>query len=101
MKVGLGVGLGVGIPLVLIAGVFVGIKAVKQRRGPSPSGAALYGGQGKYDGWDSSHWAIPNGAGYGAPDSKLPTYHEMPSNGRRDTVFEIPAQRRVEPAELD
>ncbi|KAK7553707.1 hypothetical protein IWX49DRAFT_223716 [Phyllosticta citricarpa] len=32
MKVGLGVGLGVGIPLVLIAGVLVGMKVARQRR---------------------------------------------------------------------
>ncbi|KAK8253119.1 hypothetical protein HDK77DRAFT_170711 [Phyllosticta capitalensis] len=32
IKVGLGVGLGVGVPLVLIAGIWIGLKAVKQRR---------------------------------------------------------------------
>ncbi|KAK8252909.1 hypothetical protein HDK77DRAFT_165264 [Phyllosticta capitalensis] len=37
LKVGLGVGLGVGIPLVLIAGVWIGMKVVRQRRPPRNS----------------------------------------------------------------
>lgn len=41
LKVGFGVGLGVGIPLILLAGVWIGLKVVKQRRanarGQSPS----------------------------------------------------------------
>lgn len=32
LKVGLGVGLGIGIPLVLIAGIWIGLQAVKQRK---------------------------------------------------------------------
>lgn len=32
LKVGFGVGLGVGIPLILLAGVWIGLKVVKQRR---------------------------------------------------------------------
>ena len=32
LKVGFGVGLGVGIPLILLAGVWLGLKVVKQRR---------------------------------------------------------------------
>ncbi|KAK0654299.1 hypothetical protein DIS24_g5357 [Lasiodiplodia hormozganensis] len=37
IKVALGVGLGLGIPLVLIAGVWIGLKAVQQRRAASLS----------------------------------------------------------------
>lgn len=32
VNVGLGVGLGVGIPLILIAGIWIGMKAIGQRR---------------------------------------------------------------------
>lgn len=38
-KVGLGVGLGIGIPLVLIVGMWISLKLVKQRRSPSREAA--------------------------------------------------------------
>ncbi|KAH7062607.1 hypothetical protein B0J12DRAFT_724609 [Macrophomina phaseolina] len=45
IKVALGVGLGLGIPLVLFAGIWIGLKAVRQRRPSSRSGYQHYNDQ--------------------------------------------------------
>ena len=37
LKFGLGAGVGLGIPLVLVAGIWIGLRAVKQRKSSSPN----------------------------------------------------------------
>lgn len=116
MDIGLGVGLGVGIPLILLAGVWLGMLAVKQRRASSRGGS-----EGKEDP-ASSRWESdeldrqeknlqkPWPRRPDQPATEYNGFHEAASHeiyevsekGRRNIVFEVPNHQRpmMSPAEL-
>lgn len=75
LPVGLGVGLGVGIPLLLAIGIWLGILAVKSRRGRSVSGAA----QGAAPGSDLAQKDPINHSSYDYPRSSKYTYPHQQS----------------------
>ncbi|KAB2572341.1 hypothetical protein DBV05_g8981 [Lasiodiplodia theobromae] len=91
IKVALGVGLGLGIPLVLIAGIWIGLKAVQQRRAASLSSSSR----------NSDH---PNDREAINPQQRGWQMNPLPGGGRTDQkritpVVEAPYFQRV--AEVD
>lgn len=96
VRVGIGVGVGIGGPLILIAGILMGVKVVKERQ-PSPCGNNSHNAppSGQFDMWN-----LHQGRVGGAPPSQMAaTSYEAHENGRCEIPHEA-ASRPIRPAEL-